>query len=315
MTVLGLTKAEEHRTISILTEISTWATLAGTIFIIVSYLAFKELRHFHLRLVFFLAITDFFVSITFILNLHIDLTQNIACEILGAFLQFFELASALWAFCIAFVLDQVIRLNNYNVERLEKYFHVLCWIVPLGTIVASHFQGLFANTGLWCWLGEKDRELYRWLYFYGPLVLILVYVVVIYITISQKIRAQIRLSANVYAANNETTIQQTFRWYIIGWIICWVPAIMDRVQGMIEPDSPVYILSALHAFFAPLAGFCNSVAIGFNDEIQAQYSAVFHRLGMNKSKEYIVGKMKGNVQDRETKIIQEYLKEYDVNED
>lgn len=67
------------------------------------------------------------------------------------------------------------------------------------------------------------------------------------------------------------------RWYIIGWIICWAPAIVDRVQGMVDPDNPIYVLSAMHAFFAPLAGFCNSVAIGFNDEIQAQYGVCNNR--------------------------------------
>lgn len=307
---LGINHSQEHFTISTLTEVSTWATLIGTTFIIVSYLAFKEIRHFHLRLVFFLAITDFFVSITFILNLHIDISSYVTCEILGASLQYFELASALWAFCIAFVLDQVIRLNNYNVERFEKYFHVICWIVPAITVVLCHFQHLFINTGLWCWVADDTRGLYRWLYFYGPLVLILCYVTTIYIIISKKIRAQLNLTASVYLNSpSETTIQQTFRWYIIGWIVCWAPAIADRVQGMIAPNNPIFFLSALHAFFAPLAGFCNSLAIGFNDEIQAQYGALFYRFGIKRSKLGL------SVQDKETKIIQEILREYDVNED
>ena len=56
-----------------------------------------------------------------------------------------------------------------------------------------------------------------------------------------------------------------------------MPAIVDRIQDMVSPGNSVYVLTAMHAFFAPLAGFCNSVAIGFNDEIQAQYSVCSER--------------------------------------
>jgi len=311
MIALGLTKYEQQRTISTLTEVSTWATLVGSLFIVASYLAFREIRHFHLRLVFFLGVADFFVSIIFILNLHIDISHYVTCEILASTLQFFELASSFWAFCIAFVLDQVIRANNYGVENYEKYFHLLSWGIPAITVVLAHFQGIFGNAGLWCWIKETDNGLFRWLYFYLPLVLILTYVVVVYVIVSRKIRRQLGLSAAHYQTNNETTIQQTFRWYIIGWVICWMPAIIDRIQDMIRPDDPIYVLTAMHAFFAPLAGFCNSVAIGFNDEIQAQYLALFHRIGLGRKMS--LGK-KGSSQDKDSKILNEILREYDSAE-
>lgn len=305
---------KQHDIMSTLTEVSSWASLVGTMFIVISYLAFKEIRHFHLRLVFILAITDLFVSITFILNLHMDIaTDHIRCQVLAAFLQFFELASALWALCIAFVLDRVIRLNDYHVEQYEKYFYVFCWGVPSITVIASYFQGLYVNTGLWCWISDDIRGLYRWLYFYGPLVLILFYVSAIYVIISKKIRAQLALTSNFYQINNEATIQQTFRWYIIGWVICWVPAITDRVQDVINPGHPIFILAAAHSFFAPLAGFANSIAIGFNDEIQTQYRQLAAKLGLRKRTK--LGHKPKNIQDKDTKLMQERLQEYDVSTD
>jgi len=254
-----------------------------------------------------LAISDFVVSIIFLLNLHVDISEYAVCNILAALLQYFELTSALWALCIAFTLDQVIRVCNYHVERYEKYFHLISWGLPGITVILSEVQGLFANTGLWCWISDVHYGTYRWLYFYGPLILILVYVVIVYVLVSKKIKAQLRLSAAVYQHNSETTIQQTFRWYIIGWIICWVPAIVDRVQGMVAPQDPIFILSAMHAFFAPLAGFVNSLAIGFNDEIQAQYASLFWRFGVRLKKP---GKTPANIQ--ENKVIREILKEYDT---
>jgi len=300
----GFTEAQEE-TISTLTEVSSWATLVGTFFILVSYLAFKELRHFHLRLIFFLAIADFCTAVIFIANLHVNINVDLTCTILGAILQFFELSSALWAFCIAFTLDQVIRVCNYHVEKYEKYFHLMVWGLAGTTTVVAGTQGLIVNTGLWCWVAGRDTGLFRWLFFYGPMILTLCYVTVVYILVSKKIRAQSRVSISVN--NSETTIQQTFRWFIIGWIICWVPSCVDRIQGMFDPTNPVFVLSAMHAFFAPLSGFCNSIAIGFNDEIQVQYTALFWRFGVQLKTPQ---NLKIN-QKEETKLIQEIMREYD----
>jgi len=297
---------EQTDTISTLTEVSSWATFVGTLFIIISYLIFKELQHFHLRLVFFLAIADFCTSITFLLNLHLNVSKNIFCEILAASLQFFELASALYAFSIAFVLNQVIRTDTaaHHIERSEKYFHVLCWSVATIATLGAGLQGLYLNTGLWCWISNDLYGVYRWIYFYGPLVVILCYVVTIYILVSRKIRFHMRF---VMSSNSETTIQQTFRWYIIGWTICWVPAIIDRIQGIIQPNSPIYVLYAMHAFFAPLAGFCNSIALGFNDEIQAQYMGLLWKSGINTSTKI------GSINNESARLLQEVMKEYEYS--
>jgi len=301
-----ITKEQLH-TLSILTEVSSWCSLVGAVFIILSYIIFKELRHFHLRLIFFLALTDLATSVVFILNLHLTISNGPTCTFLGIGLQFAELASSLWSLCITFTLDQVIRVCNYHVERFEKYFHLISWGIPLASVFASYFQHLYIETGLWCWLDNDHYGLYRWIYFYGPLVLILFYVVTIYALVSRKIRLQSRLAV-MNLVNSEMTIQQTFRWYIIGWILCWTPALVDRVQGIFDPAHPIYLLTAMHAFMTPLAGFCNSIAIGFNDEIQAQYAALFWRFGLRF-------RTPGSASiNQETKLIQEILKEYDTYE-
>jgi len=261
-------------------------------------------------LIFFLAIADLVTSVVFILNLHVDISRTLTCDLLAGALQYTELCSSIWALCIAFVLDQVIRASNYHVERLEKIFHILAWIIPAVSVAAAYFQDLFTDTGLWCWISNAHDGLFRWVYFYGPLVMILLYVVVVYILVSRKIRATMYLSETSISA--EATIQQTFRWYIIGWAICWLPAIVDRVQGILDPLNPNFTLSALHSFFTPLAGFCNSIAIGFNDEIQAQYVELFRRCGVKfkfTTQLRLVPSTGAN--NQEAKQIQERLREYD----
>jgi len=307
---MGFTK-EQSKVITTLTEASACATLVGTLFIIVSYLAFKEIRQFHLRLIFFLAIADFMTSIVFIANLHSDISNHVTCNILAAALEFSELASAIWSFCIAFVLDQVIRLSNYRIEQFEKWFHIVAWGIPGIIAVVSWLQGIFIDTGFWCWISDYNRGLYRWLYFYAPLVAILFYVVAVYFLISRKISNTLYLSTAV-TANSEATIQKTFRWYIIGWTICWLPAIVDRIQDEIDPGHPIYVLTAIHSFVTPLAGFCNAIAYGFNDEIQAQYGALLHKCLGGRFRRYrFLRSSSANINSPETKHMKDMLKEYD----
>jgi len=299
--------AEQAHTLSVLTQASSWATLAGTLFILLSYLAFKEVHMIHMRLVFFLALADFFTAITFLINVYIQHTP-LSCSILGSSLQFFELSSTLWAFCLAYVLDQVIRVNSYSVETKEKYFHLACWIVPALTVVVCLIWNLFSDTGLWCWISAIHNELFRWLFFYGPTVCVLIYVTVVYVLISRKIyRQNTVLDEAVNSA--DTTIQLTFRLYIIGWILCWAPAIVDRVQGLLDPTHPIFILQCLHAFLTPLAGFCNSVAIGFNDGIQTQYAALFRRMGCK----CIRKRNKRSIQRVDEQALREVLREYEYS--
>jgi len=298
--------AGELNTLSKLTMVSSWATFVGCVFIVVSYLAFKEFRHFHLRLVFLLAVTDLCTSLTFILNIFVDNSDELPCTILGASLQFFELSSALWCLCIALTLDQVIRLSNDHVEMLEKYFHFVCWCAPMVTVVASYFLDIFAYVGVWCWISAIHHEAYRWMFFYGPVVMVMCYVITVYVMVSRKIHQQNKLGAVM--SSSDTTIQQTFRWFILGWILCWAPAIADRAQGIFYPDNPIYILQCLHAFLTPLGGFCNSIAIGFNDEIQTQYVELFRRFGL-VFKEFRKPSRRNSV-DR---LLRESLKEYEYD--
>jgi len=305
MGISASSPAEAAHLLSLLTEVASWATLAGTSFILMSYLVFKEIHFFHLRLVFFLAVVDFFTAITFLTNVYLKHDDEVTCSILGSSLQFFELSSTLWSFCIAYVLDQVIRVNNFHVEIKERYFHLCCWIVPAFTVIICLAQDLFVNTGLWCWITGVHHELFRWMFFYGPTIIVLIYVVAVYVLVSRKIHQQNSMSDGLSV---DTTIQKTFRLYIIGWCLCWAPAIIDRVQGLFQPTNPIFFLQCLHAFLTPLGGFCNSIAIGFNDEIQTQYIAIFRKWGLSCRR---ANKQKNIQSSKDERVLREMLKEYD----
>jgi len=308
---------EQAVVISSLVETSCCISLVGTSSIIISYLVFKEIREFQLRLIFILAICDFMVAFVWLLNLHLDITKTIICDILAGALEFFELTSIFWTVCLAFALDQVIRLSNYSVERYEKWFHVISWGIPTCIAIASYFQGLYANSGLWCWISDADRGLFRWLYFYALLVATLFYVVAVYILVSKKIASTMALTSPllVYRTNNEATILKTFKLYIIGWAICYIPAIADRIQDEIDPGHPIYFLHATHAFLSPLAGLFNTIAYGFNDEIQAQYASLFRRWWRGGGLKTPISAKYLPITDPETKHIKEMLQEYNEHSD
>lgn len=56
---IGYLTQQEEDTIKLLVTISGSLSFVSSLFIIISYLAFKETRHFHLRLILYLSLCDF----------------------------------------------------------------------------------------------------------------------------------------------------------------------------------------------------------------------------------------------------------------
>lgn len=100
--------SQQEIILSIISVTSVFS-LVGSLFIILTYLIFRETRTFGTSLIFFLSISDFMTSISW----FPWSTKEILCIIQAASLQFFEVASCLWSFTISYCIFQVIGLFFY----------------------------------------------------------------------------------------------------------------------------------------------------------------------------------------------------------
>jgi len=269
---------DQEAVIGILISVSGALSAIGCLFIIVSYCLFRVWRHFHLRLILFLTICDLAACITSIFGTKTrrEPFPPIACYSSAALLQLSSLSSFLWTACIAHTLDQVIRKGNDKVERFEKYYHLICWGIPIGCDIYLWLTHRLGDADLWCWI-LPGQDAYRFGMFYIPLSLVIVYNVITYFMVTRKLKKEQKLIVKVMEDNNDHTIQTSFRWFLLVLLVCWVPAIANRIQNYLYPNSPIFWLYCLHGFFSPLQGLLNSVIYGFNDELRRNYRRFFDR--------------------------------------
>jgi len=269
--------ADDQYLLRIIVNCSSSLSLLGCAFIITSYILFDELRQYHLRLIFYLTIADAGSSIVGIVgsNTSHD-SEDLICKLVGGSIQFFYLASLLLTSCIAHTLYRVIRQDDKYVERFEKYYVLLCLSVPAGIVIYLALTAKFGDAGLWCWI-DGSYGIYRLILFYLPLCLVILYNAITYVLVSYKLYKE-RKNYTLLSEKRSSTIETTFRWFLLALVFCWMFAIFNRVQNYFQPTEPSLTLYVLHGTFTPLQGFCNSVIYGLNDELRYNYRLLFHRL-------------------------------------
>jgi Slime mold cyclic AMP receptor len=280
---------------------------AGTLFVLVMYFALFRIRSipFHLRMVLYLAVTDFLAAVSgiFAANYHYEeirpeealedkpLADGLAethhdrgslahtqatgwCVASGAMVQFFLLASVLLTVCIGHMLDSVVRRQETSVERFEVPYLVFALLVPAASTAYCVLAGRFGDAGLWCWIQSDGRDwgaLVRFLCFYLWVLGAMVYLTVVNVLMQRKLARDWTLTQRAIDSKREAlSVEQTLRWIAVALVVLWIPGLANRIQNVIQPGQPVLWLYVAHAVATPLQGFVNSLIIGVNDEVRYQ---------------------------------------------
>ena len=198
-------------------------------------------------------------------------------------------------------------------ERYERYMHPISLTIGIVFAIAGLPLTLYNNANLWCWIAPypagcednngqhgdvpcergHDAWLYRWLFFYCPLWIIIVTVTVIlimlirsavsderrFIALQKETRSKRPSTRLIETASstddhpvppasidiNEThryeRSRQTFRqamFYLGVFYLTWVFQTVNRLYQLITGDN-VFILLVLHTIFGPLHGFFNFI--------------------------------------------------------
>ncbi|KAH1212610.1 G-protein coupled receptor 1 [Glycine max] len=158
--VAGALTAHDRRVLTAVNAGASSLSLAGSSFIVVCYLLFKELRKFSFKLVFYLALSDILCSLFSIIG---DPSKGFFCYAQGYSTHFFCVASFLWTTTIAFTLHRTVVKHKTDVEDLEAMFHLYVWeqlnvngiASDPGTSLVMTVMRSFGNDhkhfGAWCW--------------------------------------------------------------------------------------------------------------------------------------------------------------------
>eukprot|EP00002_Diphylleia_rotans_P026433 TRINITY_DN5275_c0_g1_i1.p1 TRINITY_DN5275_c0_g1~~TRINITY_DN5275_c0_g1_i1.p1 ORF type:complete len:285 (-),score=29.39 TRINITY_DN5275_c0_g1_i1:358-1212(-) len=276
---------KELNTLLDLAYASACLTTIGCTFILSSYYFFPQLRNVSFTLVFWLSVSDLFSSITFYLSAFIDFDQdgdmtdleNKICEVQGAMLQYFSLATFLWTLAISISIFRIVFYSQAQVESSFKYMHLFCWGVPFCCSTVLVLTNKIGPAGVWCWIEDPEDPL-RFFFFYGPATIVVFINIVLYLAVRRSFQgySEEMSNENKLAKRKVDRLEQKaskrLNYVILSFAFCWIWGIANRIHNLVSPDNPQFWLYCMHTFFTPLFGFCNSVIYGFSRKLRRQYT-------------------------------------------
>ena len=169
-------------------------SLLGSLFIIITFSYFKKLQVPTLRLVLFLAITDFLSTFDYVTSPVMPWDPKTCevfpmCHVQAISGQFAELSRIFWVSCIAYNLYAIaVRgMKERQVDRLQIIYHVVSWGIPAVTVILMEAFQMVSPAGIWCWIDE-DFTLARLFMLYMWLVVAIVFVFACYIHVCFAVR-------------------------------------------------------------------------------------------------------------------------------
>ena len=241
------------------------------------------------RIVYWISVADVGTSITYLIDgstpfAELDREQcgHPTCAFLGIMQQFWGLAGILWISVLAYNMQLVMLPGSMRPppEKFIRQMHKLVWGLSAITILAILPLNGFGTAGNWCWIRDQVSGL-RFLLFYFPLFSTLAYTIYVYATLRKRIlsmRAEINAdnaqgrAGDLPASDILNALTNRFRNYVIIFVIVWAFAFLNRMHGVLFPDTPSIFLYDMSSLFTPLAGLGNALVYGVTQNVKDTYA-------------------------------------------
>ncbi|XP_010932405.2 G-protein coupled receptor 1 isoform X1 [Elaeis guineensis] len=261
----------DRRILAVVSTGTAALSLAGSAFIVLCYLLFKELHKFSFKLVFFLALSDMFCSFFTIVG---DPSNGFFCYAQDYTAHFFCVASFLWTTTIAFTLHRTVVRHKTDVEDFESVFHLYVWGTSLVTTVIRSIGSEYGRLGAWCWTeSARTGKVAHLITFYGPLWSAILYNGFTYFQVTRMLNNATRMAVGMsdQSRHFDTRAEKAVnRWgyYPLILIGSWAFGTINRLYDFINPGHKIFWLSFLDVGFAGLMGLFNSIAYGLNSSVR-----------------------------------------------
>ncbi|KAF2276008.1 family A G protein-coupled receptor-like protein [Westerdykella ornata] len=210
---------EQLRAITVSERTMSALSIAGSLFIMVTFLKWHYFRKPINRLVFYASFGNVLANVATMIGTA-DLPspgESIPslCTFQGVLIQWFMMADSLWVVCMAanVMLVFFYRYNSLKLRRLEKWY--LCFsygapfsIVVLYLIVEKATQKpIFGPATMWCWIHPRV-EWMRLAFFYVPVWCSLTVTIIFYMYTGYHIFSRGKVAAS--ASNRDPIVENPF---------------------------------------------------------------------------------------------------------
>jgi len=274
----------QQETLQLISLICCLFSFCGALLIIFCYLLFPHLRTIAFRLILFVSISDLFYSLSGFIPT--DAASGV-CYFQAVITQYFSLSAIFWTCVIARTLHLTFLLekNASMISDNMRWYHGYSWGIPGVLTLIPALTDTYGESGDgWCWLTDTLAGLIlRFLTFYVPLWIIVLYVCWVYYRVYQKMKANAQpppQNQTVAYQNQEPGpegqqaeevavrkgVVRRIKYYPMVLIVCYFWASINRIFTIFV--APVFVLSILHLIGIRIRGFVNSMVYGFNPMVR-----------------------------------------------
>ena len=278
--------AEENSALTVFTQLGAWASLLGSLVIIISWSLFAEIRAgggsggHHGRMIFALSVANLGGALGKMYSVGqdaaIDACPAAWCVFTGAWVQFFECANIAWICIISFDTLGAFTWQRASFFKNSKFWsatsasgawtreiveHVCAWGFAALFTIGPALTGAYGDAGNWCWMPPAKRA-ERIGYFYVWLLLSMLWVVlcVVGAGIAMCIITRNRETGAVDLSRAQLARQARLIAYALTFVLLNIPSVVHRFTEL--GGNHVYFLALLQAFFSPPKGLVNALVYG-----------------------------------------------------
>ncbi|CAD8104669.1 unnamed protein product [Paramecium sonneborni] len=202
-------------------------------------------------------------------------SNNTLCLLQSYFINASQLSSIMyplfikrWTAIIAFILYQSC-VNNQKEEALSLYGYLFFgFCIPFSISIYPFFTHDYGLAGISCWIKEDNIDnsyrstIIRYINFYIPLIVIILYNSIIYIIIICKLYG---------ISEQQTKFIYKMISYPLILIICWIFTAFNRTYEEISQQQQIWLLYLSKAL-SGLMGFFNYIGYGFTPQVRESFT-------------------------------------------
>lgn len=283
----GLFSESQQDALVALAKFCASLSFVASVFIILSFLRFQELRKLRFVLVTLLAASDLAADITYFFGAPPD--GSPLCTAQGSLQQYFQMAEVLWIAAITHVLyvtatnpaTILSRTRRSMVSRYQMYV----WSTALFFMFLPFLTQSYGSSGIWCWIRvTDDKELdwgtvWRYLAFYIPLWIVIAMVVGTTVIVWRVMRAMTDHASAADLSGLEQTKRirhfiRSLAWYPIVLVVCWTVPTINRIHNSVNPSEPVFGLYVVQTITVRLQGLLFALLFALSRTVQQKWAGL-----------------------------------------
>jgi len=283
------------QSLRVFTILTALLSVAGSGFIVLTYFLPQPQKSISLKIIMSLSVADLCASLVFVIDGSADAAdmdhcggpESALCTLCAAAAQFFGLATILWTGMIAVSLHlSVLRrspLATHDPAKLYRFMSYGVWGASAFALLIAGSAGALGPSGQWCWI----RQQHWWaglVFYYLPLIFVGVYSAVVYVkTLSGLVQLHREATANAaqlgqkmsQAAGAVPGLTARLRSFLIVYCTIHAAQIANRMQDLLSPYNPVFVLYLLQSLLSPMQGVGNAIAYGWSPRVRRLWAAAY----------------------------------------